>query len=519
LKSYNGALPFSQHELRQFIFPITVIAIIVLSLLLLDSLFVEQPINPWPGLLAVAGILYIFTFDRVMRSSPKYRVYSRWVNPVLSGIGVGVLPYLLPDRLGELFHILSMLSIMGVAISTGRTSAYLNLAVILIVSLGRYVPNLSPGSTLLYYLTPFLICSVLVEAVARIEDTTQQHIHRLETINKVSRQIMMTLDTDQTISLLNATIQSALEADTYYIGIRHDGEVHLDLFYDDGEYYNGTRIPLEGTLTGWVIRNQKELFLPDLREEKNLEGAGNFTIGRQKQSLSWMGVPLKAVNVSGVIALASYKPNAFDTADLELLSNLAHHVTLALDNTIRHALVEEQARLDSLTGVYNHGYFLRRLSEQAEESLQAHTPLSLIMLDIDYFKQYNDTYGHLVGDEVLNTLCLSIKQHIKRNDAVGRWGGEEFIVSLDNATGDQAIQVAKRIGETMATLHVNDRDGKAIPVPTFSQGIAVFPDEADDIYRLIDLADRRLYIAKVRGRNQIEPQAGFWKDTSGIPNS
>jgi diguanylate cyclase (GGDEF)-like protein len=181
--------------------------------------------------------------------------------------------------------------------------------------------------------------------------------------------------------------------------------------------------------------------------------------------------------------------------------------------------VEEQARLDSLTGVYNHGYFLRRLSEQAEESLQANIPLSLIMLDIDYFKQYNDTYGHLVGDEVLNTLCTSIKQHIKQNDAVGRWGGEEFIVFLDNATGDQAVQVAKRIGETMATLHVDDRDGKAIPVPTFSQGIAVFPEEADDIYRLIDLADRRLYIAKVRGRNQIEPQAGFWKGTSRIPNS
>ena len=75
--------------------------------------------------------------------------------------------------------------------------------------------------------------------------------------------------------------------------------------------------------------------------------------------------------------------------------------------------MEEQAHLDSLTGVYNHGYFLKKLSEQAEESFSTDTPLSLIMLDIDYFKLYNDTYGHLVGDQILNTLCSAIKQHIK----------------------------------------------------------------------------------------------------------
>jgi len=204
-------------------------------------------------------------------------------------------------------------------------------------------------------------------------------------------------------------------------------------------------------------------------------------MGKEKTSLSWLGVPLKAENVTGIIELGSYEPNAFDRADMEMLSNLAQHVTLALNNTIQHAQVEEQARLDSLTGVYNHGYFLKKLSEQAEESYSTYTPLSLIMLDIDYFKLYNDTYGHLVGDQILNTLCSAIKQHIKQADAVGRWGGEEFIISLPGATGVQALLVAQRIGETMASLQVVDRDQKTIPVPTVSQGIAVYPSEADEI--------------------------------------
>jgi diguanylate cyclase (GGDEF)-like protein len=185
---------------------------------------------------------------------------------------------------------------------------------------------------------------------------------------------------------------------------------------------------------------------------------------------------------------------------------------VALDNTIRHAQVEEQTRLDSLTDVYNHGYFLKKLSDQAYQAAANNSVLSLIMLDIDFFKQYNDTYGHLVGDKILKTLCTAIKHHIKQNDAVGRWGGEEFVIALPGANGAEALKVAERIGQTMALLRVEDRQQRPIPVPTVSQGVAVFPSEADEIYRLIDLADRRLYIAKERGRNQIEPVASYWEN-------
>src|SRR4029450_4588515 len=120
------------------------------------------------------------------------------------------------------------------------------------------------------------------------------------------------------------------------------------------------------------------------------EGMGDNIIRKQKSSLSWMGVPLKASNVRGIIALGSYHPNAFDSGDMELLSNLAQHVSLALDNAFRHAQVEEQTRLDRLTGVFNHGYFLKKLAEQAQDAITNQTQISLIMLDIDYFKQYND---------------------------------------------------------------------------------------------------------------------------------
>jgi len=411
----------------------------------------------------------------------------------------------------ESAHILILLGFIAVAVASGRFHSYLTMILTLLISLPFHMAQINSIAKFLEFATPYISGIVVIESVIRIKDTTQQHIHRLETINKISRQIMLSLETNQTISLLNATMQEALEADTYFVGTVQDNDIQLDLFYDEGEYFNGIRVPLQGTLSGWVIKNQRELFLPDLREEVQLEGVTRVLMGKEKTSLSWIGVPLKASNVTGIISLGSYKPNAFDSGDMELLSNLAQHVSLALDNTIRHAQVEEQARLDSLTGVFNHGYFLKKLAEQAQEASDTNKQLSLIMLDIDYFKQFNDRYGHLVGDRILKTLCTAIKHHIKQNDAVGRWGGEEFVISLPGASGAEALRVAERIGQTMALLQIEDREQKPIAVPTVSQGIAVYPLEENEIFHLVDLADRRLYIAKERGRNQIEPDASHWE--------
>jgi diguanylate cyclase (GGDEF)-like protein len=514
MKSKRPTASFAPYEVRKFILPLTLGTIAVLGGVTADHL-INASERDYPLLVYMGiAILYALINSVMIARTTNYNESYGWANSILGGIGLGLLYHFIPEKVEEATHLLITFGIVAVGTVSGRNQAYLTLLISLGIGLLKKYPSLTTPGNALEFFVPFFVAVIVSEAFFMIKNTTQQHIHRLETINKVSRQIMLTLDTEQTINLLNAAIQDALEADTYFVGIVKDNEIHLDLFYDDGEYFNGLHVPFEGTLSGWVIKNQKELFLPDLRDEVQLEGVRRFIIGKEKTSLSWIGVPLKATNVTGVIALSSYSPNAFDLADMELLSSLAQHITLALDNTIRHAQVEEQARLDSMTGVYNHGYFLKKLEEQAADCSMAKTPLSLIMLDIDYFKQYNDTYGHLVGDQILKALCISIKHHIKQVDAVGRWGGEEFIISLPGATGEQATQVAKRVGETMAALRVEDRDHQTIPVPTVSQGIAVFPSEADEIFRLIDLADRRLYVAKERGRNQIEPNASHWEKSN-----
>ena len=512
MKSRKPTGSFAPHEVQRFILPITISSIVIMAVLIVEDILNGPPLNI--SLIIYGSVVIVCTLvnNAVLIRTADFRQSYGWLNAILTGIGLGLLPYILPEHLHEVSHILFPLGIIAVAIVSGRPYAYTTLAETLIITLLYAFGIDDQPVTILSFGTPFIISIILMEAVLHIKNTTQQQIHRLEIINNFSRQMMLSLEPERSVLLLDKTIQDVLEADTYFIGILRENVIHLDLFYDEGEYYNGSKVPLEGTLSGWVIKNQKELFLPDLRREAELEGVEIFVIGREKTSLSWMGAPLTAPNVNGIIALGSYQPNAFESGDMQLLSNLAQHITSALDNTIRHAQVEEQARLDSLTGVYNHGYFLKRLAEQAAESSTTNLPLSLIMLDIDFFKQYNDTYGHLVGDRILKTLCTAIKHHIKQSDTVGRWGGEEFVISLPGATGSQAMQVAERIGQTMAALRVEDREQRTIPVPTVSQGIAIYPTETDEIYHLIDLADRRLYIAKERGRNQIEPEISHWEN-------
>lgn len=452
-------------------------------------------------LFGIAGCTYIGLYYWLYTTSANKSIYT-WINSIVAGVALGFLLRYIPQEIIHLVHSLLLITALASAVISERAPSYL---FIVIVAILNGVLHSNSGQHIIAWGVHgmFLVATViLVETIQQVKSLSKRQIKRLETVNEISKQIVSTLDTRQLISLLNTALQNALDADTYYIGTKEGDDLQMQLFYDDGEYFNDILYKMEGSLSEWVINNQRPLFLPDLRKPLNIEGINVVTVGKPKTSLSWMGVPMTGTHVKGIIAVASYHPNAFNRSDFELLINTAQRAALALDNTYHHALVGQEARLDSLTRVLNHGFFINNLREQADECLTNQTSLSLIMLDIDHFKQYNDSFGHPAGDEILVNLCEIIRTHIKQKDAVGRWGGEEFAISLPNTNIEQAMLVAKRIRQTLAEFKL--AKNKTFPIPTVSMGIAVFPEETDDINKLIDLADRRLYVAKERGRDQIE---------------
>jgi diguanylate cyclase (GGDEF)-like protein len=513
MSNQNKNQGFKPQENLISILPSIVAGIFVLSTSVATILIYFPPLNLIYKiaiiLYGILGSLYLMFYYFLFTASLNKERFS-WTNSLISGIALGGMALLIPQEIDKLLYTLVIIAAMSTSIISTRGPSYF---LVIGATAIHFVTHLNAGISnhqWVIHIGLVIVSFMVIETVQQLKKIARDQINRLETINELSKQIVSTLDTKQVFALLNAAFQNALEADAYYIGIADENYLQLELFYDDGEFFENVKLERKGTLANWVIKNQQELFLPDLRQNVELEDVETVIIGQGKTSLSWMGVPMRGAHVDGVMAISSYRPNAFNRSDMELLSTIAQRAALALDNSYQHALVEEQARLDSLTRVYNHGYFIHALEEQAEICLAQNQPLSLIMLDIDHFKQYNDTFGHLVGDEILVSLCEIIRSHIKHTDLVGRWGGEEFIIAHPNTNGAQAMQVAERIRATMASLKVRNNSHITIRVPTMSIGIAVFPLETNNVMKLIDLADKRLYIAKERGRNQIEPAAAFW---------
>lgn len=165
--------------------------------------------------------------------------------------------------------------------------------------------------------------------------------------------------------------------------------------------------------------------------------------------------------------------------------------------------LEELSFSDPLTGLYNRRYFESRLGEELARANKTGQPLSLMMLDIDYFKQYNDTHGHVRGDEVLKGVAALIKQACRATDVVCRYGGEEFAAILPAIAGDSAVIVAERVRGSVEEFEFQGRETQPRGRLTISIGIAVHPTDATEADALLHLADQALYRAKDAGRNAV----------------
>lgn len=190
----------------------------------------------------------------------------------------------------------------------------------------------------------------------------------------------------------------------------------------------------------------------------------------------------------------------FTTEDDELLALLTHEAAVAIHNGQLHRRVERLSVIDGLTRAYNRRYFDQQLTAEMERSRRYEHPFSLLMGDIDDFKEVNDQYGHLAGDEVLREIVRRMTRSLRDVDVVTRYGGEEFALILPNTDVESAAVAAERIRQAIADTPVR-ADGLDISV-TISLGVAVFPD-CDDETALIAAADEALYQAKRAGKNRV----------------
>jgi len=183
---------------------------------------------------------------------------------------------------------------------------------------------------------------------------------------------------------------------------------------------------------------------------------------------------------------------------------LAFTCTFIVKYLIKSRDFDQQYKLattDGLTELYNHRYFQEQMRMQIEQSKRYDTKFSLIIIDIDFFKKFNDTYGHQVGDAVLRLVATTLKRNVRATDIVCRYGGEEMSIILPNTNKEEAISTAKKLCKKVADNKLKI-SGKEIGV-TISLGVSTFPENGQNASEIIDYADSKLYKAKNNGRNRV----------------
>lgn len=223
-------------------------------------------------------------------------------------------------------------------------------------------------------------------------------------------------------------------------------------------------------------------------------------------SLQFIGVNLYAVSAwpltSPGFVSPAYGSFEWSTQISRVIVMLVATVlsTLIVDRTQR---LRQLSTVDRLTGLLNRGYFDERIEEEASRARRYGRPLTVALIDLDRFKQFNDTFGHAAGDDALRTLANVLKLSVRRSDIVARYGGEEFVVMFPETGVHEAIEKLEQIRERIASLRIAIARRSAPAQVTLSAGVASWPADGSAVDEVMFIADERLFAAKRAGRNRI----------------
>jgi diguanylate cyclase (GGDEF)-like protein len=258
-------------------------------------------------------------------------------------------------------------------------------------------------------------------------------------------------------------------------------------------------LPADGMLFSpeacWALRRSQTHLVKDLQMDLLCQHVTHPT--------PHVCVPLQVgSDTLGLLHVRHPSDPAFIVAKQALITMLAEHIALSLSNLKLRELLRQQSIRDALTGLFNRRYLEETLTREVYRAQRGQTPLSAIMLDVDHFKRFNDTFGHEAGDLILQTLGQFLQKQVRASDVPCRYGGEEFAVILPSATAEQAAQRAETLRAGAETLQATFK-GQTLGKITLSLGVASLPQHGDTGEDVLQAADAALYQAKQAGRNRV----------------
>lgn len=353
------------------------------------------------------------------------------------------------------------------------------------------------GAVLLFI--PVLTLKFLLKMYINLEMANKE----LSVLYEVAQGLGASLDMSRTLSLILSETRRVVNYHTGIIYLWHEDEqilVPAAIRSPFSEQLRKMYFPLGEGIVGIAAKTGQPQLVSDARKDMHLR-----TMPGINQFLrSVLVVPLLVDNkIIGVVTIGKKEPYAFGPKQMQILSILGGQAAVAMANSLLYKKIEKLAITDGLTKVYNHRYFYTRAEEELERSRRYGKVFSLIMLDLDYFKNFNDRFGHKAGDLALGAVAQILQASTRNIDVVCRYGGEEFTVILPETDSDSAGTVAERIRSAVENHYITVAPGQSPVNVTVSIGIATYPRDAGNLDELIEYADRALYYSKEHGKNLI----------------
>jgi len=321
----------------------------------------------------------------------------------------------------------------------------------------------------------------------------KKEAQRIAVINSVSKMASSTLDMLKVCTKLVRELKKIVDFDRVSISLLDEKGSNVESYAlsSTGEVIEKkVVIPKEVCCAEWVTRYKKPLMRPDLAKGIHFETDDTIMAQGIKTCFS---LPLVVRDkVIGTFCLYNKKRGAFNDDDVKILVPLTEQLSIAIENAKLYGKVKQQAVTDHLTGLYNHSYFQHFLSNELARAKRYQRPLSVVMLDLDGFKGYNDNFGHPEGDRILKKVGEILQKNVRDSDIAARYGGDEFILVLPETTIQKASTVAERIQDQFKE-EIPDEPHSKLGI---SVGVASFPTIATSKSELIKIADDFLYGTK-----------------------